>query len=199
MSWRCTGEKRYGSTILNLGTRCRWVVNYILLPLYPWGNSPWYPLYRRLGGEEKNLLPIPETSHPAHSSVTILTELSWLPIAPMYIQNSIQVLKTNGRRQLQWFEYIFTVLLQNKYLLYLNKFLYLPSKSKSAEVRLGYTNLIMLLLCLWTSELEINSTHSIQKKLLKYLKLLSIKYRRTPLWWSLRLQNWKVITKYNVP
>jgi len=29
--------------ILNLGTRQRWVVNFIHWLLYPWGRSPWYP------------------------------------------------------------------------------------------------------------------------------------------------------------
>jgi hypothetical protein len=53
--------------ILGLGTRWRWVVGFTPRPLYPQGRSPWYPLYRRLGGpqsrsgrggEEKNSQPM---------------------------------------------------------------------------------------------------------------------------------------------
>jgi hypothetical protein len=49
MPWRHMGEWMSSSTILNLITRWKWVVNFMTLPLYPWGNSPHYPLYRRLG------------------------------------------------------------------------------------------------------------------------------------------------------
>jgi hypothetical protein len=54
--------------ILDLGTRWRWAVSFILRPLYPQGKMPWYPLDRRLGvpqsrsgrgGEEKNFQPLP--------------------------------------------------------------------------------------------------------------------------------------------
>jgi hypothetical protein len=54
------------STILVLGTRWRWVVSFTPLPPYSHGNSPLYPLDRRLGGlqsrsvccgERKNLPP----------------------------------------------------------------------------------------------------------------------------------------------
>jgi hypothetical protein len=38
--------------ILDLGTRWRWVVSFTRRPLYPHGNSPRYPLDRRLGGSE---------------------------------------------------------------------------------------------------------------------------------------------------
>jgi hypothetical protein len=56
------GSGSIAPRILNLGTRCRWVVRFIPRPLYPQGLSPWYPLDRRLsgphsrsehGGEEK--------------------------------------------------------------------------------------------------------------------------------------------------
>jgi hypothetical protein len=64
--------KAYGtvqivSCIANLGGRCRWVVRFMPLPLYPWGKSPRDPLARRLDvpqslsghcGEDKNLLPL---------------------------------------------------------------------------------------------------------------------------------------------
>jgi hypothetical protein len=48
------------------GTRWRWVVSFTPRPLYLQGKTPWYPLYRRLGGpqsrsgrggEEKNSEP----------------------------------------------------------------------------------------------------------------------------------------------
>jgi hypothetical protein len=66
MPQRCMGERRHSSTILNLGTRLRWVVNFTPLSLYLWKNSPQYPLYRRSDGphiqsgcnEEKSIFPI---------------------------------------------------------------------------------------------------------------------------------------------
>jgi hypothetical protein len=75
--------------ILNLSTRWRSVVSFMPWPLYPQGKSPWYPLYRRLGGpqnwsghfgEEKNSQPLlrlkPLVIQPiAHHYIT---ELSWL-------------------------------------------------------------------------------------------------------------------------
>jgi hypothetical protein len=76
-------EWRYSSThptILNLSTRWRGVVSFTSLPLYPRGKSPWYTLYRRLGGpqsqsgsygEEKHFLPTPRPS----SLAAIPTEL----------------------------------------------------------------------------------------------------------------------------
>jgi hypothetical protein len=65
-SWRPIREWKYSSVIIDLGTRWRWVVSFTPRPLYPWGNSPTCPLYRRLDGpqnrsgsyeEEKNLAP----------------------------------------------------------------------------------------------------------------------------------------------
>jgi hypothetical protein len=53
---------------LDLDTRWRLVVSFTTRPLYPQGNSPWYPLYRKLiapqiragrGGEKKNSLSLP--------------------------------------------------------------------------------------------------------------------------------------------
>jgi hypothetical protein len=55
-------------SFFDLGTRWRRVIDLTLLPLYPQGKSPWYPLDRRLGGlqgrsgrcgEEKNSQPPP--------------------------------------------------------------------------------------------------------------------------------------------
>jgi hypothetical protein len=59
-------------------------------PRYPQGNSPWYPLDRRLGGpqsrsgrggEEKNSKLLPELEPPIIQPVAqrYTTELSWLP------------------------------------------------------------------------------------------------------------------------
>jgi hypothetical protein len=56
------------SRILELGTRWRWMVSFTSGQFYPQGKSPWYTLYRRLGGtqsrsglggEEKNSQPLP--------------------------------------------------------------------------------------------------------------------------------------------
>jgi hypothetical protein len=58
--------------IIDLGTRWRWMVSFTLLPLYPQGKSPCYPLDRRLGGPqsrserggEKNSQPLPVLEPP---------------------------------------------------------------------------------------------------------------------------------------
>jgi hypothetical protein len=47
--WRHIGKWKYNSTILDLSTSWRWVVSFTPRPLYPRGNSPRYPLDRRLG------------------------------------------------------------------------------------------------------------------------------------------------------
>jgi hypothetical protein len=52
MLWVHMGEWRYGSTILNLGTKWRWVVRFTPRPLYSRGNSPWYPLDKKLIGPQ---------------------------------------------------------------------------------------------------------------------------------------------------
>jgi hypothetical protein len=61
------GEWRYSSTILDLGTRWRWMVSITPRQLYLQRNNPRYPLYRRLrgpqnrskcNGEQKNILPL---------------------------------------------------------------------------------------------------------------------------------------------
>lgn len=80
------GDSRNSSTILNPGTGWRRMASPTHLPLYHWGQSPWYQLDRRLGGpqsqsglygENKNLLLLSELnlSYPAHSLVAIPTEL----------------------------------------------------------------------------------------------------------------------------
>jgi hypothetical protein len=43
-------EWRHSSTIIDLSSRWRWVVSFMLQPLYILGKSPWYPMYRRLCG-----------------------------------------------------------------------------------------------------------------------------------------------------
>jgi hypothetical protein len=40
VSWKHTGEWRYSSTFLYLGTRWRWGLNLTPLPFYLWGKSP---------------------------------------------------------------------------------------------------------------------------------------------------------------
>jgi hypothetical protein len=50
MPWRHMGEWRYSSNVLDLGSRCRWVVSFTTRPLYPWGYRSRYPLDKRLGG-----------------------------------------------------------------------------------------------------------------------------------------------------
>jgi hypothetical protein len=68
--WWHRGEWMYSSTILDLGTRWRWVASFTLLPLYPR-----YPLDRRLGRlqsrpgrcREKTLCPCWE-SNPARTA-----------------------------------------------------------------------------------------------------------------------------------
>jgi hypothetical protein len=75
--------------ILDLGTRRRWVVSFTPRLLYPQGNSPRYPLDRRLGGpqsrsgrggEEKNSQPLPGLEPPIIQPVAqrYTTELSRL-------------------------------------------------------------------------------------------------------------------------
>jgi hypothetical protein len=75
---------RYSSIILNLGTRWRWLVSFMPLPLYPWGYNHQYPMDRKSGGPQswsgccggKSLASARNwTRHPPHSLVTILTEL----------------------------------------------------------------------------------------------------------------------------
>jgi hypothetical protein len=49
MSWYM-GELKYSFTILDLGTKWRWVVSFTSRLLYPQGKSPRYSLDRKLGG-----------------------------------------------------------------------------------------------------------------------------------------------------
>jgi hypothetical protein len=42
-------EWRYRSTIFDLGTRWRWVINFTPLPLYPRRNSPYMPIVLEIG------------------------------------------------------------------------------------------------------------------------------------------------------
>jgi hypothetical protein len=57
MPWRHMGEWRYSSTILDIGTRWRWVVSFTPLPLNPRGKTLRYPLDRRLDAvEERQIL-----------------------------------------------------------------------------------------------------------------------------------------------
>jgi hypothetical protein len=78
-------------SILELGIRWRSVVSFTYRPLYPHGNSPWYPLYRRLGGlqsrsgrgcEENKSQPLPGLEPPIIQPVAqrYATELSRLSV-----------------------------------------------------------------------------------------------------------------------
>jgi hypothetical protein len=77
------------SRILDLGTRQMWMVSFTPRPLYPQGESPWYPLNRRLGGpqsrsgrggENKNSQSLPRLEPLIIQSVAqcYTAELSWL-------------------------------------------------------------------------------------------------------------------------
>jgi hypothetical protein len=72
-------------------------------PLYPQGNSPLYPLDRRLDGpqnlsgrcgEKKNLLPLPgiETQFPSHAAHSQLLHLPSYPGSPVWIKDCLKVL-----------------------------------------------------------------------------------------------------------
>lgn len=50
-------EWGYSSTVLALGTKCRWVVGFMHLPLYPREIVPLHPFVRRLDGPEKQCEP----------------------------------------------------------------------------------------------------------------------------------------------
>jgi hypothetical protein len=76
-------------SILDLGTRWRWVVSITPWPLYLQGKSPWYPVDKRLGGlqsrsgrgcEQKNSQPLPGLESPIIHAVAqrYTTELSRL-------------------------------------------------------------------------------------------------------------------------
>jgi hypothetical protein len=49
---RIEGVEVWLHTFFDLGTRWRRVVSFTPRPLYPQGKSPWYPLYKRLGGPQ---------------------------------------------------------------------------------------------------------------------------------------------------
>jgi hypothetical protein len=77
--------------ILHLGTRWRWVVGFTPRPLYPQGETPWYPLDMRLagtqsrsgrGGKKKNSQPLPGLELPIIQPVAqrYTTELSRFPL-----------------------------------------------------------------------------------------------------------------------
>jgi hypothetical protein len=53
------GMEVYRLSFFDLSTRRRWVVSFMLRPLYPVGKGPWYPLdsHSGHGGEEKNSQP----------------------------------------------------------------------------------------------------------------------------------------------
>jgi hypothetical protein len=87
MPWRHMGEWRYSSTILDLGTRWRWVVSFMPQPLSVGEIAPQYPLDRgpqNWSGRcaaEKNLFPPSQESNPGlpACSPPLSTELSQIP------------------------------------------------------------------------------------------------------------------------
>jgi hypothetical protein len=77
IAWRHKGKWKYNSTILELGTRWRWLVSFMPPLLSFWGKSSRYPLHRRLGGpqtwsrlyrERNNFLPLLEIEPPTSNS-----------------------------------------------------------------------------------------------------------------------------------
>jgi hypothetical protein len=86
--WRHMMEWNHSSTILDLGTRRRWVVSFRPLQLYPLRNSFWYPLLRKLirpqstgrYRERNKIFPIPGIEswflyRQTHHLIAILIEL----------------------------------------------------------------------------------------------------------------------------
>jgi hypothetical protein len=74
------GEWRYGSTILDFGSRRRWMVSFTPRPLFPRRKNPRYPLDTRLGGPqsrsgrcgvEKNPLLLPRNRTLAVQTIVI--------------------------------------------------------------------------------------------------------------------------------
>jgi hypothetical protein len=121
----CWGSGGIEPCILDLGARWRWVVSFTSRPLlYSQGNSPWYPLDRKLGGpqnrsgrggEEKNSQPLPrlepQIMQPVAQRYTI--ELFWLlflTVAPRIFSKfkavamlkDLKIAKTFTRTSILW-------------------------------------------------------------------------------------------------
>jgi hypothetical protein len=106
-------KKRYSYTILDLGTRWRWVVNFTPRPLQRQGKSPRDPLFRRLCGPqsrsgrcgvENNLLPLPGIEpRPTTARIPSLYRLSYPGSLSLQcrIINLLMVRKLN--HQMSWF------------------------------------------------------------------------------------------------
>jgi hypothetical protein len=98
-------DRRYSSTILELGNRRRWVVSLTSRPLYPWEEVPSTPLDRRLGGPQsrcghgvqKNLAPARNrTPRPFEQQLVIIpTELLRPITTPEFFRRQI---RTSARR-----------------------------------------------------------------------------------------------------
>jgi hypothetical protein len=104
-------EWRYNSTILDLGTGWGWVVSFMPWALYPQGESPWYPLYRRLGGsqsqsgccwEERNVFSSAgNQTHAVQPVVHCCTD--WAIPAPSSLYSIVKELITSvTRKELGW-------------------------------------------------------------------------------------------------
>jgi hypothetical protein len=127
--------------ILDVGTRCRWVVSFATRVLYPKGKSSWYPLERRLGGpqsrfgrgrEEKNYQPLPRFEHAIIQPVVqrYTTELSPLFIRRLVVKLIFHVYNPL-LSQIYFKMYMFLcwpslpisyICIQNPYFYYIQKF-----------------------------------------------------------------------------
>jgi hypothetical protein len=92
------GEWMYSSTILDLGTTWWWMVSFRLQLLYPWLNSPQYPLHRRLGGLSGET----EYNHEKHQSSQLV---SWPRFEPSTFWPCVT--STRATHQLTWSEHKF--------------------------------------------------------------------------------------------
>jgi hypothetical protein len=87
-SWRYMGKWRYSPTVIDLGTKWRWVVSFVPQPLYPRANRFWYPLERRLGGPQNNII-----------ILIVMEVLNKLKILMIFVRFEILSLPWRQRRQ----------------------------------------------------------------------------------------------------
>jgi hypothetical protein len=116
-------EWRYGSTHAWHWYWWRWVVHFMLQPLYPQGKSSWYPSDRRLGGpqsqsghggEEKNSQPLPRLEPLIIQPVTQCYTTSGWNLCCSWnvyvIMRMSPVLNTLNSTTLSWFTNIMLIL-----------------------------------------------------------------------------------------
>jgi hypothetical protein len=99
-------EWRYSSTILNLGTRWRWVVSFKPLQLYPQGNRRRYPLNRTVDepqsrsgrcGEEKISCSFRETNPGRPTRSPSLYRLSYPRIVLEWLERNTKTQNLDSR------------------------------------------------------------------------------------------------------